>query len=108
MRGLDVRRSKCYLLWTVFAFAGASPDGLSRTLFGSELQLLQFETQAIDDADQALLINADNKERKTRADEAVRPWECFKQQTETDPRQSRKLEIITKLRRLMKEQGMLV
>ena len=73
----------------------------------AELQLLQFEIQAIDDADQALLNNANDKERKTKTEEAIRAWECFKLQTETDPRQAQKLEMIMKLRVLMKEYGML-
>lgn len=71
----------------------------------AELQLLQFEIQAIDDADQALLTNVNEEERKTKTEEAIRAWECFKQQTETDPRQARKLEMIMKLRGLMKAYG---
>jgi hypothetical protein len=74
----------------------------------AELQLLEFEIQAIDDADQALLNNGDDEERKTKTEEAIRAWECFRKQTEIDPRQARKLEMITKLRRLMKEYGMLI
>jgi hypothetical protein len=73
----------------------------------AELQLLQFEIQAIDDSDQALLNDVD-EERKAKTEEAIRAWECFKQQTETDPRQAKKLEMIMKLRNLMKEYGMLI
>jgi len=72
----------------------------------AELQLLQFEIQAIDDADQALLNNVD--EQKSKTEEAIRAWECFKQQTQTDTRQAQKLEMIMKLRRLMKEYGMFI
>lgn len=57
----------------------------------AELQLLQFEIQAIDDADQALL-NDVNEERKTKTEQAIRARECFKQQTGTDPRLAKKLE----------------
>jgi hypothetical protein len=74
----------------------------------AELQLLQFEIQAIDDADQALLNNVDDAEQKIKTEEAIRAWECFREQTKTDPRQVQKLEMIMKLRGLMKEYGMLI
>jgi hypothetical protein len=73
----------------------------------AEPQLLQFEIQAIDDADQALLNDVD-EERKTKTEEAIRAWECFKQQTGADPRQAKKLEMIMKPRSLMTEYGMLI
>jgi len=71
----------------------------------AEFQLLQFEIQAMDDADQVLLNNA-GKERRTKTEEAIRAWECFKQQMETNSRQAKKLEMTMNLRRLMKEYGM--
>ena len=74
----------------------------------AELQLLQFELQEVDKADQELLNSVDESDGKTKTEEAVRAWECFKQQAETDPRQKKKLEMIMRLRKLTKEYGTLI
>jgi hypothetical protein len=74
----------------------------------AELQLLQFELQEIDKTDQELLKTADDSEGKTKTEQAVRAWECFKQQAKTDPKQRKKLEMIMRLRRAMEEYGTLL
>ena len=74
----------------------------------AELQLLQFEFQEIDKTDQELLSAATESERKNKVEEAVRAWECSKQQAKSDDRQRDKLAMIMNLRTLMKDYGTLL
>jgi hypothetical protein len=73
----------------------------------AELQLLQFQLRALDDADQAILRSPGDNIEKARTDNANRSWEDLEQQVaEGDIRQVERHRMIYKLRRLMKEYGM--
>jgi hypothetical protein len=73
----------------------------------AELQLLQFQLGALDDADKDILRQTENNLEKARTENANRSWDDLKQQAaEGDVRQAEKLSMIYKLRRLMKEYGM--
>jgi len=73
----------------------------------AELQLLQFQLGAFDDADSAILRRPADGVEKARTENANRSWDDLKQQAmEGDTRQAEKLRMIYELRRLMKEYGM--
>jgi hypothetical protein len=69
----------------------------------AELQLLQFELQTLDQADQAVLTGSGGGEEKKAVEDAAKVWECFKQQAKHNPRQAEKMRMILKLRSLMDE-----
>jgi len=72
-----------------------------------ELQLLHFQLKELDQADQEILTRPGDNEEKTRTEQAVHAWECFQRQAVDDPRQSQKMALILKLRRVMEEYGKL-
>jgi hypothetical protein len=73
----------------------------------AELQLLQFQFGALDDADSAIPTRPGDDVEKARTENANRSWDDLKQQVmEGDTRQAEKLRMIYELRRLTKEYGM--
>jgi hypothetical protein len=73
----------------------------------AELQLLQFQLRALDDADQTILTQLENNVEKAQTENANRSWDDLKQQAmDGNARQAEKLRMIYELRRLMKDYGM--
>jgi hypothetical protein len=86
-----------------------SPAARNLLYLEAELQLLQFQLRALDDADEAIIRRSGNNIEKARTENANRSWDDLKQQAmEGDTRQAEKLRMIYELRRLMKEYGMRV
>lgn len=74
----------------------------------AEIQLLECELQAVDENDKILIDRARNNEEKMRAECAVRSWDDLKEQANNgNEREAGKLRMIYKLRRLMKDYGMI-
>jgi hypothetical protein len=72
----------------------------------AELQLLEFQLHALDDSDKLITQQDADEVQRTRAEAAIRSWDYLKRQAlEGDERQTGKLRMIYKLRRLMKEYG---
>ena len=72
----------------------------------AELQLLEFQLHALDDSDKLITQQDADEVQRTRAEAAIRSWDDLKRQAlEGDERQTGKLRMIYRLRRLMKEYG---
>src|SRR5450432_1649473 len=74
----------------------------------AELQVLESQLKALDDDDHSVVLLSSGKDCEKKAvDDAARAWESFESQVRArDQRQCRKMEIIIKIRILMKEYGM--
>jgi hypothetical protein len=69
----------------------------------AEIQLLEFQIKALDDADIQVLKQTENNDEKKHVDDAARAWELFqKQAKEGDERSTAKLALVYKLRELRK------
>jgi hypothetical protein len=70
----------------------------------AELQLLEFQLYALNDSDKLITQQHSDEVQRTRAEAAIRSWDDLKRQAlEGDKRQTGKLRMIYKLRKLIKE-----
>lgn len=73
----------------------------------AELQLLEQQLQELDEQDYNIIRQLREGDEKTFVDSAARNWESFKGQASGVERQKTKMDLIMRLRTLMKEYGQL-
>lgn len=71
----------------------------------AELQLLEQQLQELDELDNNVLRQLGEGNEKALVDSAARSWESFKDQADRVERQKTKMDLIVRLRTLMKEYG---
>jgi hypothetical protein len=73
----------------------------------AELHLLESQLRALDNNDSKVVSQPTNNREKELVDDAARSWESFQAQAQArDSRQVKKMEVVLKIRTVMKEYGM--